>query len=76
MISQYGALEDFPAKALDGGRRERALLFKKLATLRTDAPLFSEVDELRWKGPAPAFAVWAERIGDAKLLPRAQKFGA
>jgi 5'-3' exonuclease len=76
MIRQYGALEDFPAQALDGERRERALLFKKLATLRTDAPLFRDVDELRWKGPTSAFDAWAERIADPKLLPRAKKFGA
>ena len=49
---------------------------KSLATLRTDAPLFRNVDELLWKGPAPAFAAWAEKIGDAKLLGRASKFGA
>jgi len=73
MIRQHGALEDFPQQALAGERRERALLFKKLATLRTDAPLFRDVDELEWKGPTPAFAAWAEKIGDAKLLPRALK---
>jgi 5'-3' exonuclease len=76
LIRQHGALERFPPQALDGERRERALLFKTLATLRTDAPLFRNVDELLWKGPAPAFAAWAEKIGDAKLLGRASKFGA
>ena len=35
--------------------REHALLFKKLATLRTDAPLFADVDELRWRGPTDVF---------------------
>ncbi len=73
MIRQHGALEDFPQQVLSGERRERALLFKKLATLRTDAPLFGSVDELRWKGATPAFAAWAEKLGDAKLLPRALK---
>jgi 5'-3' exonuclease len=53
MIRQYGALEDFPAQALADERRERALLFKRLATLRRDARLFRDVDELRWKGPMP-----------------------
>ena len=76
LIRQHGALERFPPQALDGERRERALLFKTLATLRTDAPLFRNVDELLWKGPAPAFAAWAEKIGDAKLLGRASKSGA
>ena len=76
MIRQYGALEKFPPEALAGERREQALLFKKLATLRTDAPLFGNVDGLRWKGPTQAFAAWAEKIGDPKLLARAGKFGA
>ena len=50
--------------------REQALLFKNLATLRTDAPLFGDVDELAWRGPTPAFPDWAERIGDGRLLAR------
>jgi len=55
-----------------GERRDEALLYKRLATLRTDAPLFTDVDELRWRGPSAAFATWIERIGDARLLPRLQ----
>jgi hypothetical protein len=51
-------------------------LFKTLATLRTDAPLFGDVDELRWRGPTPAFAAWAERLGDAKLLTRVEELEA
>src|SRR5688572_2121204 len=35
--------------------RDRALLFKDLATLRTHLPLFASVEELRWRGPTPAF---------------------
>jgi len=42
--------------------RDRALLFRALATLRTDIPLFDDVDELRWKGPTPAFTAIAERL--------------
>jgi 5'-3' exonuclease len=71
MIRQYGPIESFPPQALDGERRDHALLFKRLATLRTDAPLFRDVEELRWRGPTPAFAAWVERIGDPKLLDRA-----
>jgi 5'-3' exonuclease len=71
LINRYGAIESFPPEALTAERREQALLFKRLATLRTDAPLFATVDELRWRGPTDAFAAWAEKIGDAKLLPRA-----
>jgi 5'-3' exonuclease len=49
LINQYGAIEDFPAAVL-GERRDLALLFKNLATLRTDAELFSDVDELKIGG--------------------------
>jgi 5'-3' exonuclease len=70
LIAQYGALEDFPATAL-GENRERALLFKDLATLRTDAQLFGSVEELRWRGPTAAFASVAAQVGDARLLERA-----
>jgi 5'-3' exonuclease len=72
MLNKYGPLENFPADAL-GDRRERALLFKQLATLRTDAPLFDSVEALRWRGPGSAFATFAERIGDSKITARAEK---
>jgi len=73
LIRQHGALENFPPEALAGERREQALLFKRLATLRTDAPLFKNVEELRWRGPTEAFDEWAAKIGDARLAPRTQK---
>ncbi|HEY7505841.1 MAG TPA: 5'-3' exonuclease H3TH domain-containing protein [Gemmatimonadales bacterium] len=69
LLTQYGPIEAFPATVL-GEQREQALLFKDLATLRTDAALFSGVDELRWRGPTEAFAGWVERIGDSRLLAR------
>ena len=69
LIDRYGPLEEFPLEVL-GDKRESALLFKKLATLRTDAPLFGDVDELRWRGPTGAFPEAAEKIGDARLAPR------
>ena len=47
------------------GERERALLFRTLATLRTDIPLFSSVDELEWKGATPAFEPLAARFDAA-----------
>ena len=53
--------------------RELALLFKTLATLRTDAPLFRDVEELRWRGPNGAFAAYAEQLGDARLAERCLK---
>ncbi len=72
LISRYGRIEDFPAETL-GERRDLALLFKKLATLRTDAPLFTDVDELQWHGPTERFSTCAARIGDPRLLARADK---
>jgi 5'-3' exonuclease len=42
--------------------RERALLFRTLATLRTDVPVFDRIDELKWTGPTPAFAAIAARL--------------
>jgi 5'-3' exonuclease len=69
LIEKHGALEDFPPEVL-GKNRERALLFKDLATLRSDARLFSKVEELRWRGPTDAFEAVAAQIGDARLLER------
>jgi 5'-3' exonuclease len=72
LVNSYGPIENFPPTVL-GEQRELALLFMKLATLRTDAPLFANVDELRWRGPTQAFAAMVERLGDPRLLARAQK---
>ena len=74
LVRQHGPIENFPPAVL-GERREQALLFKKLATLRTDARLFGDVEELRWRGPTPAFSELAARLGDARLLPRALRAG-
>jgi 5'-3' exonuclease len=71
LLNQHGAIEHFPSTVL-GENRDLALRFKTLATLRTDAPLFRDVEELRWRGPTAAFPVWVERLGDARLLPRAR----
>jgi hypothetical protein len=49
------------------------LLFKKLATLRTDAPVFSNVDEMRWRGPTASFAAMSATMGDERILPRCMK---
>jgi 5'-3' exonuclease len=70
LISRYGAIEDFPATILGKENRKLALLFKDLATLRSDARPFADVEELRWRGPTEAFAAVAAQIGDAKLLER------
>jgi 5'-3' exonuclease len=45
--------------------RDRALLFRDLATLRTDIDLFDAVDDLRWKGPTPAFQALAKQFDAA-----------
>jgi 5'-3' exonuclease len=71
LINRHGRLDDFPPEVL-GDRRELALLFKDLATLRTDAPLFREVDELRWRGPTGSFAAFAERVGATRIVARCQ----
>ena len=54
----------------------RAYLFRDLATLRTDLPLFESVDALEWKGPTPAFEALGERLQRAvteKASPRSRR---
>lgn len=75
LIGKYGALESFPPEVL-GERRELALLFKQLATLKTDAALFGDVDELRWAGPAADFAATATHLESERLVARAAKAAA
>lgn len=71
LIARHGPIEDFAPGVL-GEQRELALLFKTLATLRTDAPIFAKVEEVRWQGPTERFASWTERMGTPKLLARAR----
>jgi 5'-3' exonuclease len=81
VLARYGHLESVPedwrtwnvnatgASALAdtlARERDRAFLFRTLATLRTDIPLFDSVDELHWKGPTPQFAALGERLNAAK----------
>ena len=72
LINRHGAIEDFPLDVL-GSNRDNALLFKTLATLRTDAPLFRDVDQLQWQGPMPGFDTEAARLGDPRLLARCER---
>jgi 5'-3' exonuclease len=72
LLNRYGPIEKFPSNIL-GDQRELALLFKKLATLRTDAPLFKKVETLRWRGATPAFAKWAKRMEAPRLLERCDR---
>ena len=71
LLAKHGVIERLPPSVL-GDRRDDALLFKVLATLRTDAPLFEDVDELRWRGPSDAFDAWAERVEEPRLADRAR----
>lgn len=72
LLNRHGPIAEFPAAVLKDDR-ELASLFVTLATLRTDAPVFADVDELRWRGPTEAFPEWAERVGEPKLVARAEK---
>jgi 5'-3' exonuclease len=72
LLNRHGPIERFPPQIL-GEQRELALLFKKLATLRTDAPLFRKVETLRWRGPTPEFAAWTKKMEAPGLLERADK---
>jgi len=91
VLARYRHLEDIPALAMKwdvpvrgalrlattlAEQRERALLFRELATLRTDAPIGVDVDGLRWMGPRAAFATWAERLGTPTLHERASALAA
>jgi 5'-3' exonuclease len=75
LLNTHGPIEQFPVNVL-GGQLDAALLFKKLATLRTDAKLFRDVEALRWRGPTPKFVAWTEHTGAPKLLERALKVEA
>jgi len=69
LLNKYGQIEAFPSEVL-GDKRELALLFKRLATLKVDAPLFRDVDELRWTGPTDRFSTWATRMDAPRLAER------
>lgn len=75
LLNEYGPIENFPKGRL-AGKREEALLFKRLASLRTDAPLFGDVQELRWRGPQPNFKSMVAVLNEPRLLTRAQALAA
>jgi 5'-3' exonuclease len=72
LLVQHGPIDTMPPDVL-GPRAADALLFKRLATLRTDAPLFATVDALRWDGPTDRFADVALALGDTKVLERSRR---
>ncbi len=69
LINTHGHIDQFPAGAL-GDNLARALLFRDLATLRTNAPLFHDVDELHWRGVTESFASVADKLGAPRLATR------
>jgi 5'-3' exonuclease len=84
VLARYGRLESIPPDWTTWGvnaarpgalaatlmlERDRAFLFRDLATLRTDITLFQTVDDLRWDGPLPAFPSVARRLDDAVSAP-------
>lgn len=88
VLAKYGHLEHIPADwtqwSVNATRpamlaatlereREHAFLFRDLATLRTNIPLFESVDELRWKGPTPAFPDLAARLDAAVTQPPSKR---
>jgi 5'-3' exonuclease len=75
LLLRHGPIEAFPADVL-GARRDEALLYKRLATLVTDAPLFRDVEELRWRGPTDRFAATAATLGDERLVTRSREAAA
>jgi 5'-3' exonuclease len=70
LLTRYGNIERFPPEVL-GEHYAAALLFKKLATLKTDAKLFADVDDLQWRGPATGFPAVCDRLDAPDLLARA-----
>ena len=88
VLGRYAHLERIPAKATEWtvavrgaarlaasleGNRPLAMLFRTLATLRTDVPVFSSVEELRWRGPLPAFERLVQQLRVPGLWERAQR---
>jgi 5'-3' exonuclease len=85
VLAKFGHLESIPVdwrewhvNAANAGalaqtlarERDAALLFRTLATLRTDIPLFDDVEQLRWNGPTPGFAAIGARLDAAQRSSR------
>jgi 5'-3' exonuclease len=91
VLARYGHLEDIPRLAGDwdvavrGGAKlaltlhddfDLALLFRRIATIETDAPTIAEVRELRWAGPGPGLAAMAEQLEAPGLVARAERLAS
>jgi 5'-3' exonuclease len=70
LIARFGPIEKFPADVLNSQNRELALLFKELATLRVDAPVYGKISELKWNGATEHLEPLAEKMGDLNLPKR------
>ena len=70
LIARFGPIEKFPADILNDSNKKLALLFKELATLRVDAPVYGKLSELQWSGPTDALHSLAEKMGDPNLPKR------
>jgi 5'-3' exonuclease len=94
VLAKYRHLEAIPADGSTWGvnaahagalgrtlvrEREQALLFRDLATLRTDLDLFDSIEELRWKGPRKSFAALGAKLDAATTvtgdMPNAKRRG-
>lgn len=75
LLNQYGPIEKFPKEVLQN-QLKQALLFKRLATLRTDAKLFNDIDQLQWRGPYPDFNAFTTKVGAEKLFERATRLAS
>ena len=75
LLNQYGPIEAFPKNVL-AEQHKQALLYKRLATLRSDAKLFKDVKQLEWKGPTEAFEKFTAKAGAPGLLTRAKAMAA
>lgn len=88
VLARYGHIENIPSDVADwdvqvrGAARlsatlneqmELALLFRRIATIVTDAPTMTSVDELRWSGPTPDFAALAARIDATRMIERLER---
>jgi 5'-3' exonuclease len=91
VLARYGRLEHIPAHPAEwdvpvrsaprlattlAEQRDRAMLFRRLATLRDDVPIGADVDALRWTGPRAEFTAWSERLGTLSLRERAARRAA
>jgi 5'-3' exonuclease len=91
VLATYGHLEAIPAlghrwsvdvrsartlAATLEAQRDLALLFRELATLRTEPPILDAVGDLRWTGPTPGFAAMCDRLEASGFAARAERLAA